>query len=60
MRILCRKFPAKRVAVMAFLSDALRDEGGYEYKKVIVDSLVDLMEHVPESKEHGRPPSHLC
>lgn len=38
---------------MTFLSAMLRDEGGYEYKKAIVDTLVDVISDNPEAKETG-------
>jgi coatomer protein complex subunit gamma len=58
IRSLCLKYPAKHHALMAFLSHALRDEGGYEYKKAIVETLIELANKIPESKEHGI--SYLC
>lgn len=33
---------------MAFLSNALREEGGFEFKKAILDGLLDIMETIPE------------
>lgn len=38
---------------MTFLSAMLRDEGGYDYKKAIVDTLVDVISDNPEAKETG-------
>ena len=29
---------------MAFLANALREEGGFEFKKSILDGLLDIME----------------
>ena len=38
---------------MAFLAGALRDEGGFVFKKAIVDAILDIITQVPESKEIG-------
>jgi hypothetical protein len=43
---------------MNFLSNILREEGGFEYKKAIVDSIVTLIRDIPEAKENGL--FHLC
>lgn len=43
---------------MNFLSNILREEGGFEYKKAIVDSIVILIRDIPEAKEGGL--LHLC
>lgn len=55
---LCIKYPNKYYALMNFLGNALREEGGYEYKRAIVDAYLGLMEKIPESKETCL--SHLC
>ncbi len=51
VRSLCLKFPQKQALMVNFLSNVLRDEGGYEYKKAIVEAIFDIIYHVPESKE---------
>lgn len=43
---------------MNFLSNILREEGGFEYKKAIVDSILVLIREIPDAKESGL--SHLC
>ena len=43
---------------MNFLSNILREEGGFEYKKAIVDSILILIREIPDAKESGL--SHLC
>lgn len=58
IRALCIKYPAKQRVLMAFLSNILRDEGGYDLKKCIVDSILDLTEKHPETKTLGL--LHLC
>ncbi|KAJ3045274.1 Coatomer subunit gamma-2 [Rhizophlyctis rosea] len=58
IRSLCLKFPAKQGLMLNFLSNVLRDEGGYEYKRAIVEAIFDIIHHIPESKEFAL--SHLC
>lgn len=58
MRQLCQKFPRKHNVMMTFLSSMLREEGGYEYKKSIVDTVISIIEDNPDAKEAGL--AHLC
>ncbi|KAL3722526.1 hypothetical protein ACJRO7_034838 [Eucalyptus globulus] len=58
IRSLCIKFPLKYRSLMNFLSNILREEGGFEYKKAIVDSIVILIRDIQEAKEIGL--LHLC
>ena len=44
IRSLCLKFPQKHRALMNFLSNVLREEGGYEYKKAIVNAILVLIQ----------------
>lgn len=53
MRTLIFKYPQKHYVMLHFLSTALRDEGGYEFKKAIVETIIGVLEKIPESKEHG-------
>lgn len=55
---LCLKFPQKQAALMAFLDTMLRDEGGFAYKKAIVDAMITIIHQQPETKEKGL--SYLC
>ncbi|XP_078340160.1 coatomer subunit gamma-2-like [Crassostrea virginica] len=55
---LCLKFPRKHNVLMNFLSSMLRDEGGFEYKKAICDSIITIIEENAEAKEAGL--AHLC
>ena len=43
---------------MAFLASALREEGGFIFKKAIVDALIDVIDNVSDAKERGL--DHLC
>ncbi|KAI9102708.1 adaptin N terminal region-domain-containing protein [Phlyctochytrium arcticum] len=58
IRSLCLKFPAKQSTMLNFLAKVLRDEGGYEYKRAIVEAIFDIIYHIPDSKEFAL--SHLC
>ena len=53
IRTLCLKFPSKQAGMLTFLSGILRDEGGYEFKKAVIESMFDLIKFVPGSKEEG-------
>lgn len=53
IKSLCLKFPKKHASTMGFLSSVLRDEGGFEYKKAVVDTIVSIIENVPEAQESG-------
>jgi coatomer subunit gamma-2, putative len=57
-RQLCQKYPKKHDVMMNFLSCMLREEGGLEYKKAIVDTIINIIEDNPEAKEAGL--AHLC
>ena len=50
----CIKFPRKHHVLMSFLSSMAREEGGFEYKKAIVNTIVTIVEENPEAKEAGR------
>jgi coatomer protein complex subunit gamma len=54
IRTLCLKFPSKQAGMLTFLSGILRDEGGYEFKRSVVESMFDLIKFVPGSKEDGK------
>ncbi|KAF2397340.1 coatomer subunit gamma [Trichodelitschia bisporula] len=51
IRTLCLKFPSKQAGMLAFLGGILREEGGYDFKRAVVESMFDLIKFVPESKE---------
>ncbi|KAL2918635.1 coatomer subunit gamma [Polyrhizophydium stewartii] len=58
VRALCLKFPSKQTLMLNFLSGALRDDGGYQFKSAIVEAIFDIIHSIPESKEFAL--SHLC
>eukprot|EP00620_Florenciella_sp_RCC1587_P018520 CAMPEP_0182559454 /NCGR_PEP_ID=MMETSP1324-20130603/2569_1 /TAXON_ID=236786 /ORGANISM="Florenciella sp., Strain RCC1587" /LENGTH=950 /DNA_ID=CAMNT_0024771715 /DNA_START=30 /DNA_END=2882 /DNA_ORIENTATION=+ len=58
IRQLCLKYPQKHRVLVGFLAATLREEGGFEFKKAITDSIVELMHAIPETKESSL--LHLC
>jgi coatomer protein complex subunit gamma len=58
IRGLCLKYPAKHRVLLGFLANFLREEGGFEFKRSITDSILELIEKLPETKEAGL--FHLC
>jgi coatomer subunit gamma len=53
IRTLAIKFPSKHASIFIFLSQTLREEGGYEFKRAVVESMFDLIKFVPDSKEEA-------
>lgn len=39
--------------MMNFLASMLRDEGGFEYKKAIVDTIITIVDENPAAKDLG-------
>ncbi|KAI5124110.1 hypothetical protein M0805_000924 [Coniferiporia weirii] len=58
IRSLCLKFPAKQATMLSFLSGVLRDEGGYDFKRSVVEAIFDMIKFISECKEQAL--SHLC
>ncbi|CAO3626491.1 unnamed protein product [Cunninghamella echinulata] len=58
IRSLCLKFPAKQAIMLSFLSGVLRDEGGYDFKKAVVEAIFDMVKFITDSKDSAL--SHLC
>lgn len=55
---LCLKYPSKHRAIVTFLANTLREEGAFEFKRSIVNSIISLMKQVPETTEGSL--LHLC
>jgi len=55
---LCISYPSKHRVIIGFLSNFLREEGGFDFKRSIVDGIVSLMRQVPETTESSL--LHLC
>ena len=58
IRSLAVKFPAKQTAMLGFLADVLRDEGGYEFKRAVVEAIFDMVRSAGSQKEAAL--AHLC
>jgi coatomer protein complex subunit gamma len=58
IRSLCLKFPSKQSVMLTFLSSVLRDEGGYDFKRAVVEAIFDMIKFISESKEAAL--AHLC
>ena len=48
---LCYTYPAKHRILVGFMSNFLREEGGFQFKKTIVNSIITLIKAVPETAE---------
>lgn len=55
---LCLTYPSKHRVLVGFLSNFLREEGGFDFKRSIVSSIVSLIRTVPETTESSL--LHLC
>ncbi|EED89061.1 coatomer protein subunit gamma [Thalassiosira pseudonana CCMP1335] len=55
---LCLTYPSKHRVLVGFLSNFLREEGGFDFKRSIVNSIVSLIKAVPETTESSL--LHLC
>ncbi|KAN0060258.1 coatomer subunit gamma [Thecaphora frezii] len=58
IRSLCLKFPSKQTVMLSFLSGVLRDEGGYEFKRAVVEAIFDMVKFIGDCKETAL--AHLC
>jgi coatomer protein complex subunit gamma len=58
IRELCLKYPLKHRILVGFLANFLREEGGFDFKRAIVDAIVALICAIPETKESSL--FHLC
>jgi len=54
IRSLCLKFPAKQAVMLSFLSGVLRDEGGYDFKRAVVEAIFDMIKYISDCKETGQ------
>lgn len=51
VRTLALKFKNKQSGFLSFFTGILRDEGGYDFKRAVVEAIMDLIRFVPEAKE---------
>lgn len=55
---LCVKYPQKHPVLLNFLSNFLREEGGYDFKHAVTLAILFLINKIPECRESGL--LHLC
>ena len=58
MQQLCLRYPMKHRVLVGFMAEFLREEGGFEFKRSIVDAIVSLTRMVPETADSSL--LHLC
>lgn len=58
IKTLCLKFPNKFQGLMNFLANSLREEGGFAFKRAIVDSMLEIISAIPDAQEPGL--EHFC
>mmetsp|Transcript_7106 Transcript_7106/g.10182 ORF Transcript_7106/g.10182 Transcript_7106/m.10182 type:complete len:958 (-) Transcript_7106:212-3085(-) len=58
LQTLCFTYPAKQRILIGFMSNFLREEGGFEFKRTIVNSIVQLINVAPETADSSL--LHLC
>jgi coatomer subunit gamma len=51
IRSLCLKFPSKYRMLLNFLAHMLREEGGCDFKKAIVEAILVLIKAIPDARE---------
>lgn len=50
---LVKNAPKRNKTVLQFLSNCLKSEGNYDFKKYAVDVIEMIITEIPEAKEHG-------
>lgn len=60
IRSLCVRYPRKHSILMSFLATMLRDDGGFDYKKSIVDTIIAIIDENSDAKEAGTTYCSLC
>ncbi|CAG0888512.1 unnamed protein product [Cyprideis torosa] len=58
IRSLCLKFPRKHGVLLEFLGSLQKEEGAFEYKSAICETIITIIEDNPDAKEIGL--HHLC
>jgi coatomer protein complex subunit gamma len=39
--------------MLGFLAGVLRDEGGFDFKKAVVEAIFDMIKYIPTCREDG-------
>jgi len=50
---LCMRYPAKYRVLLIFLSNSLREEGGFDFKKSVLDVMLDIVVKIPDATNEG-------
>ncbi len=58
VRILCLKYPSKQATMLTFLATVFRDEGGFDFKGVVIETIADMIKAIPDCKEQAL--ANLC
>ncbi|GMS96132.1 hypothetical protein PENTCL1PPCAC_18307, partial [Pristionchus entomophagus] len=58
IRALIARYPRKHTVMLPFLANMLRNDGGFEYKREIVDTLIAIVEENPDARLAGL--AQLC
>lgn len=53
IRSLSLKFSSKQGVMLRFLAGVLRDEGGFDFKKAVVEAMFDMIKYIPDCREEG-------
>jgi coatomer subunit gamma len=53
IRSLSLKFRSKQGIMLGFLAGALRDEGGFEFKKAVMETIFDMIKFIPDCRDEG-------
>lgn len=49
IKILCLRMPKKIKALLNFMGDILKGEGGFQLKSIVLDTLIQVLEAVPDA-----------
>ncbi|CAJ0945500.1 unnamed protein product, partial [Mesorhabditis belari] len=58
IRSLIARYPRKHTVMMPFLTNMLRNDGGFDYKKAIVETVIAIVEENPDARVAGL--AQLC
>lgn len=58
LKIMAVKFPQKYEALLSFLSDALEADGGADFKRAVVETMVSILHSNPAARDSTL--THLC
>merc|ERR1719247_1935990 len=53
VKSLCLQYPNKHPTLLSFLANNLREEGAFEFKRYLAESIIAIVEAIPAAKESG-------